>query len=79
MSVDIYLRVSTHFDEAASTSLVDQKVACSDLAERKGLAVGIALSDEGVSGGTAVSERKLEQLIQRVEHGESEGVVAYSS
>jgi DNA invertase Pin-like site-specific DNA recombinase len=46
-------------------------------AKREGVPIAKTVIDEDVSGGKAVSARKLEELIRRAERGETGGIVAY--
>jgi DNA invertase Pin-like site-specific DNA recombinase len=46
--------------------------------EREGLSVGQIITDEDVSGGKAVEDRGLAELIRRAEAGTSDGVVVYA-
>jgi DNA invertase Pin-like site-specific DNA recombinase len=77
MTFDCYLRVSTHLDDATSTSAESQEAACRNIATVKGVTVGEVVYDAGVSGGKAVAERQLEHLIRRCEAGESGGIIVY--
>src|SRR6266568_4226803 len=72
---DLYIRVSRlgERSEAEATELYEAQ--CRAWAGREGVAIAEVVEDTDISGATAVYERKLERLIQRVEAGESEGII----
>jgi len=78
VTYDIYVRIS---DEGARTKkevavqLDEYENACRSWAEREGVEVGVVERETNVSGSTAVAERRLEQLLVRVERGESNGIL----
>jgi DNA invertase Pin-like site-specific DNA recombinase len=72
---DIYIRVSRLGERSEEEATEVYEAQCRAWAERAGVAVDLVEEDTDVSGATAVSERKLERLIQRVEAGESEGII----
>src|SRR6266511_1192453 len=77
MTFDVYTRVSKlgerSEDNLRSPEL--QEAACRDWAARAGLEIGEVASDKNVSGSTAAEERKLGRLIEKIERGESEGII----
>ncbi len=72
---DIYIRVSKLGERSEDEATEVYEAQCRAWADRAGVAVDLVEEDTEVSGATAVSERKLERLLQRVEASESEGVI----
>ena len=72
---DIYIRISKLGERSEDEATEVYEAQCRAWADRAGVAVDMVEEDTDVSGATAVSERKLERLIQRVEAGESEGII----
>jgi DNA invertase Pin-like site-specific DNA recombinase len=74
---DVYLRVSKTGDRADENlrSPELQELACRQWAKLHDVAIGEMEEDTDVSGAWAVAERKLERLIERVQSGESEGII----
>lgn len=72
---DIYIRISKLEERSEDEAAEVYEAQCRAWADRAGVAVDMVEEDTDVSGATAVSERKLERLIQRVEAGESEGII----
>jgi site-specific DNA recombinase len=72
---DIYLRVSqmNGREEDQATEIYESQ--CRDWAGRNAIEVGKVVEDLDVSGSVAVADRALEQLIRRVEDGESDGIL----
>ena len=75
--LDISVRVSRvgKRDENRLYSPENQEEVCRKLIEQRGFGVGLMVSEVNVSGGKAADQRGLEKLIQRVERGESAGIV----
>jgi len=78
-TMDAYLRVSRVGDRdktsEAYRSPAIQRGEIERWCDREGVTLGKVSLDEDVSGGKAVSERKLEGLIQRAERGDSDGII----
>src|SRR2546422_5141746 len=72
---DIYIRISRLGDRTADEATEVYEAQCRDWASRKGISIDEVEEDTDVSGSVAVAERKLDRLIQKVEAGESEGIV----
>jgi site-specific DNA recombinase len=72
---DIYIRVSRLGERSEEEATEVYEAQCRAWAERAAVAVDLVEEDTEVSGATAVAERKLERLLQRVEAGESEGII----
>ena len=72
---DVYIRVSRLGERSEGEATEVYEAQCRAWAERAGVGVDLVEEDTDVSGATAVAERKLERLIQRVEGGESEGII----
>src|SRR6266567_173006 len=68
---DIYIRVSRLGERSEEEATEVYESQCRAWAERAGVAIDLVEEDTEVSGATAVAERKLE----RVEAGESEGII----
>lgn len=76
-SMDAYIRVSKKGDRdgEAYMSPALQEGSIRRWARAEQIEVGKVIKDEDVSGGTAVADRGLEELIQRAEEGASAGVI----
>ena len=72
---DIYIRVSRLGDRTEDEATEVYEAQCRDWANRNAVSIDEVEEDTDVSGSVAVAERKLERLIQKVEAGESEGIV----
>jgi DNA invertase Pin-like site-specific DNA recombinase len=72
---DIYIRISRLGDRTADEATEVYEAQCRDWANRNGISIDQVEEDTDVSGSVAVAERKLERLIQKVEAGESEGIL----
>jgi DNA invertase Pin-like site-specific DNA recombinase len=72
---DIYIRVSRLGERSEEAATEVYEAQCRAWAGRAGIAIDEVEEDTEVSGATAVSERRLERLIQKVEGGESEGIL----
>jgi len=75
---DIYIRISKEGDrtEDELAAQVDEyEQACRHWAARSGEEVGLVVTETNVSGSVAVKDRGLEELILRVERGESVGIL----
>jgi DNA invertase Pin-like site-specific DNA recombinase len=72
---DVYIRVSRLGDRTEDEATEVYEAQCRDWANRNGVSIDEVEEDTDVSGSVAVAERKLERLIQKVEAGESEGIV----
>lgn len=78
--MDIYLRVSKKGDREGDEykSPAIQEAAARQWATLHGVEVArTPVFDEDVSGGRAVQDRQLEELIARVERGDSDGIIVY--
>ncbi len=78
MEFDIYIRISKEGDrtEDELAAQVDEyEQACRHWAARSGEEVGLVVTETNVSGSVAVKDRGLEELILRVERGESVGIL----
>jgi DNA invertase Pin-like site-specific DNA recombinase len=75
MAVDLYIRVSQLGDREEADAVESYELKCREAAVREKLAVAEVVYDLDESGSTPVAKRKLERLVQRVEDGESEGVI----
>jgi DNA invertase Pin-like site-specific DNA recombinase len=73
--VDVYIRVSETGDRTAEESTELYEAQCREWADRHGVTIDLLVEDTDVSGATAVAERGLEELIKRVEVGESPGII----
>jgi DNA invertase Pin-like site-specific DNA recombinase len=72
---DLYIRVSKLGQRTEGEAIEVYEAQCRAWAVRAGVAIDQVEEETDVSGATAVAERKLERLIQRVEGGESEGII----
>src|SRR5882724_3998326 len=72
---DVYIRVSRLGDRTQDEATEVYEAQCRDWAGRTGISIDEVEEDTDVSGSVAVAERKLERLIQKVEAGESEGIL----
>jgi DNA invertase Pin-like site-specific DNA recombinase len=77
MAFDIYTRVSKLGDRSEDNlrSPELQEAACRDWAGRAGVEIGEVAGDKNVSGSTAAEDRKLGRLIEKIERGDSEGII----
>ena len=77
--MDAYIRVSRVRDREgeAYRSPVIQREEIERWASHEAVELGKVVVDEDVSGGRAVKDRKLEDLIQRAERGETTGLAVY--
>jgi DNA invertase Pin-like site-specific DNA recombinase len=75
VAVDLYIRVSQLGDRNEEEATESYELMCREAASRAKLAVAEVVYDTDESGSTPVAKRKLERLVQRVEDGESEGVI----
>jgi hypothetical protein len=71
---DIYIRVSRLADRTEEEAIDIYEAQCRTWAARNGVEIDELVEDTDVSGTTAVEERKLDRLIQRIEKGESKGI-----
>lgn len=74
-TMDVYIRVSQLGDREEEESTEVYEAWCREWASKNDVFVGVVADDTDVSGSVAVSERRLEELLVRVESGESAGVV----
>ena len=72
---DVYVRVSRLGERSEDEATEVYEAQCRAWADRAGVAIDEVAEETDVSGATAVAERRLERLIQRVEGGESEGII----
>jgi DNA invertase Pin-like site-specific DNA recombinase len=72
---DLYIRVSKLGERTSDEATEVYEAQCRAWADRAGVAIDEVAEDTDVSGATAVAERQLERLIQKVERGESEGII----
>jgi DNA invertase Pin-like site-specific DNA recombinase len=72
---DLYIRVSKLGERSEEEATEVYEAQCRAWADRAGVAIDLVAEETDVSGATAVAERKLERLLQRVEGGESEGII----
>jgi len=72
---DLYIRVSKLGERSEGEATEVYEAQCRAWADRARVAIDEVAEETDVSGATAVAERKLERLIQRVEGGESEGII----
>lgn len=73
--MDIYIRVSRTGDREEEEATEVYETQCREWADRNGVEVEEVVDDTNVSGSVAVADRGLERLVQRVESGESEGII----
>ena len=73
---DLYIRVSRLGERSEDEATEVYEAQCRAWADRAGVAIDEVVEEMDVSGARAVAERRLERLFQRVEGGESEGIVA---
>jgi site-specific DNA recombinase len=73
--MDIYVRVSRTGERTDEEATADYIASCYEWAGRHDVIIGEIVEDTDVSGSVAVAERGLEALVQRVESGESDGIV----
>src|SRR6266496_4094080 len=72
---DLYIRVSKLGERSEGEATEVYEAQCRAWADRAGVAIDEVAEEMEVSGATAVAERRLERLLQRVEAGESEGII----
>src|SRR6266542_2131571 len=72
---DLYIRVSRLGERSEGEATEVYEAQCRAWADRAGVAIDEVVEETDVSGARAVAERKLERLLQRVEGGESEGII----
>jgi site-specific DNA recombinase len=79
-TMDGYVRVSRVMGREGDgyMSPAIQEAEIRRWADRNGVTVGMLLTDEDVSGGKAAADRRLGELLKRVESGASDGVVVRS-
>src|SRR4051794_13051731 len=73
--LDVYIRVSRLGDRTEDQATEVYETQCVREAQRLGLDIDEIIDDTNVSGSVAVSDRELERLIQKVENGDSEGII----
>jgi site-specific DNA recombinase len=72
---DIYIRVSRLGERSEDEATEVYEEQCRDWAVKHDIVVDEVAEDTDVSGSVAVADRTLERLIQKVENGESEGIL----
>jgi DNA invertase Pin-like site-specific DNA recombinase len=72
---DIYIRISRLGERAEDEATEVYEEQCREWATLHDLIVDEVEEDTDVSGSVAVAERRLERLVQKVEAGESEGII----
>jgi site-specific DNA recombinase len=72
---DIYIRVSRLGERAEDEATEVYEEKCRSWAANHGIIVDEVEKDTDISGTVAVADRKLERLVQKVEAGESEGII----
>ena len=72
---DLYIRISRLGERSEEEATEVYEAQCRAWADRAGVAIDLVEEETDVSGATAVARRRLERLIQRVEAGESEGII----
>jgi DNA invertase Pin-like site-specific DNA recombinase len=72
---DVYIRVSQLGERTEDEATEVYEADCREWAGRNEAAVDEVVDDTDVSGAAAVADRGLERLIQKVEAGESEGII----
>ncbi len=79
MSYDAYVRVSRVGGRAGDSFLSPtlQRDSIKRIAAAKGTTLGEIVEEKDVSGGKRINDRKLGRLVERVERGESEGVILW--
>jgi len=79
MALDTYIRISRVGARAGDEYRTPhiQRDEINRWLEREGIERGKEVVEEDVSGGTAVKDRGLDELIRRAERGESGGVITY--
>jgi DNA invertase Pin-like site-specific DNA recombinase len=77
---DIYIRVSQRNGREGDSyqSPKEQERACRELAARRGWEVDRVVVEEDVSGGKRVADRRLEELVRRVESHATAGILAFN-
>lgn len=72
---DCYIRVSQLKERTEDEATELYEAELREWADRHAIEIDLVLDDTDVSGATAVADRKLERLVQRIEAGESEGIL----
>ena len=75
---DVYIRVSRKGDREGESyiTIPEQRKKCESVAHRKGIELsGFEVVEEDVSGAKKASERGLENILRRIESGESAGLI----
>ena len=72
---DLYIRVSSLGDRTEEKATETYEAQCHQTAQRLHLEWDEIVSETNVSGSTHVADRELERLIQKIENGESEGII----
>ena len=77
MAFDSYIRVSQKRGRGGDSYITvdEQRRLIGDAAARLGLKLGLEVVDEDVSGSKKAAERGLGRLLDRVEDGQSEGII----
>lgn len=73
--MDVYIRVSQLGDRTEEESTEIYEAQCRNWAAAHDVFLEVIVDDTDVKGSVAVADRGLERLVQRVERGESEGIV----
>lgn len=79
MSFDGYVRISRVGGRSGPGFIGPQmqRETIARIAAAKGVELGEIVDERDVSGGTRIEERKLGRLVERVERGESDGVIVW--
>ena len=72
---DLYIRVSQLGERTEAEATETYEAQCLQTAQRLDLEWDEIVSETNVSGATAVADRELERLIQKIDDGESEGII----
>src|SRR5215212_8295477 len=72
---DVYVRVSRLGERTEDEATEVYEAQCYEWATRNDFTVDEVVDDTDVSGSVAVARRGLERLVQKVEAGESEGII----
>jgi DNA invertase Pin-like site-specific DNA recombinase len=78
MSFDAYIRVSRKGQREGDSYITvdEQRRVIAETANRKGVELsGVEVVEEDVSGSTKATKRRLEELLERAETGQSEGLI----
>jgi DNA invertase Pin-like site-specific DNA recombinase len=73
--LDAYIRISQLGERTEDEATATYIELCYEWAERNSVVIDEIEEDTDVSGSVAVKDRKLERLVQKVENGESDGIV----